>query len=77
MFQNQCNKWQSLAISTRTNNRCDEHPYNRAMDVLISLRVKLERLIVLKQFPYDISPLVLAMRTCESLYDEGNTFGLW
>lgn len=41
------------------------------MDVLISLRVKLERLVIHRLFPYDISPLLLLMRQCESFY-EGN-----
>lgn len=76
MFQSHCNKWQSSTNSMRTNNHSEKQPYKRVMDVLISLRVKLERLVIHRLFPYDISPLLLLMRQCESFY-EGNYEGLF
>lgn len=76
VFQNQCSKWHnSSSNSMRTNSHSEQQPYKRAMDVLITLRVKLERLVFRNQFPYNISPLVFLMHNCENLY-EGNTFGL-
>lgn len=74
MFQSHCNKWQSTSIAMRNNGHLEKQPYKRVMDVLISLRLKLDRLVLSQLFPYDISPLLLLMRQCESLY-EGN-YGL-
>lgn len=75
MFQSQCNKWQSTSNAMRANTHSDKQPYKRVMDVLISLRLQLDRLVFRKIFPYEISPLLLLMRQCESLY-EGN-YGLF
>lgn len=75
MFQSQCNRWQSSSNAMRTNIHSDQQPYKRVMDVLISLRLKLDRLVFQRIFPYEISPLLLLMRQCESLY-EGN-YGLF
>ncbi|XP_055314102.1 protein lines [Sitodiplosis mosellana] len=75
MFQSQCNRWQSSSNAMRTNSHSDQQPYKRVMDVLISLRLKLDRLVFQRIFPYEIAPLLLLMRQCESLY-EGN-YGLF
>lgn len=74
MFQNQCNKWHSSSSAMRTNNHSEKQPYKRVMNVLIQLRLKLDRLVFQRLFPYDITPLLQLMRQCESLY-EGN-YGL-
>ncbi|XP_031637728.1 protein lines-like [Contarinia nasturtii] len=70
MFQKQCNKWHSSSSAMRTNCHSEKQPYKRVMDVLIQLRLKLDRLVFQRLFPYDITPLLQLMRQCESLYEE-------
>lgn len=75
MFQDQCDDWQSSTNSMRSNSHSDKQPYKCAMDVIKQLRMKLDRLVLSRIFPYEISPLLALMRQCESLY-EGN-YGLF
>lgn len=76
MFQNQCNRWQSTSNAMRSNSHSNKQPYKHVMDVLISLRLKLDRLVFQRIFPYEISPLTTLMRQCESLHEGGN-YGLF
>lgn len=77
MFQSRCNDWMSSSNTTRSSNRSDTSPVlERVMTVLIRLRMKLERLVLQRLFPYDISPMVHLMHQCESFY-EGNDHELF
>lgn len=68
MFQNRCSEWMSLTDTPRT--RSDGSlVIVDVMTVLIQLRLKLERLVLRRLFPYEISPLISAMKQCESLYE--------
>lgn len=77
MFQSQCNDYLSTSNATRLNNRLEGSTVlERVMSVLIRLRLKLERLVLQNLFPYDISPMLVLMHHCESLY-EGNDHELF
>lgn len=69
-FCERCNGW--LAASGGPNPMEGDIPVlDRTMNVLTQLRKLIERLVFQSLFPYDISPIVLLLRQCESLF-EGN-----
>lgn len=77
MFRERCNDWLSSSNTMRFTNRANSEPVlQRVMDVLIRLRLKLERLVLRRVFPYDISPLLSIMHQCERLH-EGNEHELF
>lgn len=77
MFRERCNDWISSSNTMRFTNRTNIEPVlQRVMDVLIRLRLKLERLVLRRVFPYDISPLLSIMHQCERLH-EGNEHELF
>lgn len=81
VFWNRCYAYPSPTMPTTLirpdgQNKPPNQTLDRAMDVLTRLRMKLERLVQNKLFPYDISPLLVIMAQCESL-SEGNDHGLF
>lgn len=77
MFRERCNDWSSSSNTMRFANRGNSEPMlQKVMNVLTPLRMKLERLVLRRAFPYDISPLLLIMHQCERLH-EGNEHELF
>lgn len=76
-FHDRCNDWVS-ADNAVNGNRLDAvtSVLDRAMAVLIRLRLLIERLVLQSLYPYDITPIVVLLRQCESLYEGNDPFSL-
>lgn len=83
-FRDRCNDWPAAdSGGSRSNNprTIDEDTamptlamasvLDRAMSVLIRLRLQIERLVLQSLYPYDITPIIDLLHQCENLY-EGN-----
>lgn len=80
-FRDRCNDW--MAAGGQSNHSTgallvdDTMPnlamsiLDRAMSVLIRLRMQIERLVMQSLYPYDITPIIDLLHQCENLY-EGN-----
>lgn len=75
MFQDRCNDWLSTSNTTRPQ-AGGSTVLEDVMSVLTKLRLKIDRLVRRRLFPYDITPLTSIMRQCEGLY-EGNEHELF
>lgn len=62
--------WAMFVQSCQTS-ACGNNCLETTMDVLIRLRLQISRLVAKSLFPYDISPILRLLESCESLY-EGN-----
>lgn len=71
-FQDRCNDW----IPTDNGLDITSPVLDRAMSVLIRLRLLIERLVLQSLYPYDISPIIELLQQCESLYDNTDPFAL-
>lgn len=76
-FHDRCNDWTSTDNGMNSN-RLDASMsvLDRAMAVLIRLRLLIERLVLQSLYPYDISPIVDLLRQCETLYEGNDPFAL-
>lgn len=61
MFQDSCKQWEEMGNG---NNVLDN-----TMQVMISLRKRIERLDTMKCFPYHIKPILRLLNICESLHN--------
>lgn len=50
---------------------------DRVMSVLIRLRMQIQRLVLQKLFPYDITPITELLHQCENLYEGNNDADLF
>lgn len=65
--------WQKFVHSCYENSATRTNDLDNTMTVLIRLKMQISRLVDKQLFPYNISPVLRLLRSCESLY-EGNEY---
>lgn len=61
IFGDSCSKWGEMGNGINV--------LDNTMKVMINLRMRIERLVILKCFPFDIRPILRLLNACEILYN--------